>query len=127
MDGCGILTQTLLLHLLEVEISFTEDTVMVDEGMGVLSLQLKAEGIYTTRFSLTVSCLDVFPVQAKGKWQNSFVLCVYQCEHLVLAGFAFFSLILEVNLLYYVYFCSVLCGLILLSLCSLPSSVGSED
>ena len=77
MDGCGILTQTLLLHLSEVEISFMEDTVMVDEGMGVLSLQLKAEGIYTTRFSLTVSCLDVFPVQAKGKWQNFFVLCVY--------------------------------------------------
>ena len=78
----------LLLHLPEVEISFMEDTVMVDEDIGGITLQLKAEGIYTTPFNVTVTCLEVFPIQARGKWRNSFVLCVYQCEHQVLARFA---------------------------------------
>ena len=60
---------------------------MVNEGVGAISLQLNAEGVYTTCFNVTVICLDVFPVQAKGEWWNTFVLCVYQCGCLVLGGF----------------------------------------
>ena len=40
---------------------------MVNEGIGEISLQLQAEGIYTTPFNVTVTCLDIFPVEAKGK------------------------------------------------------------
>ena len=56
-----------VLLLSEVEISFMEDTVMVNEGIGEISLQLQAEGIYTNGFRVSVSCLDIFPVEAKGK------------------------------------------------------------
>ena len=77
----------MLLHPPEVEISFPKDSLMVIEGTGVISLQLNAEGVYTTRFSVTVTCLDIFPVQAKGEWWNTFVLCVYQCGCLVPGGF----------------------------------------
>ena len=65
--ACGIFTLSLLSHLSEVEIHFMNDTVMVNEGIRVISLQLQAEGIYTNGFRVSVSCLDVFPVEAKGK------------------------------------------------------------
>ena len=50
-----------------MEIHFTEDTVMVDEGAGEISLRLQAEGIHSIAFSVSVICLDIFPVEAKGK------------------------------------------------------------
>ena len=46
---------------------------MVNEGMGTISLQLNAEGVYTTCFNVSVICFDIFPVQAKGEWWNTFV------------------------------------------------------
>jgi hypothetical protein len=49
----------------EVDVSFMESATTVKENERVLQLQLVSSGVYTNAFAVTVSCLEIFPAQAK--------------------------------------------------------------
>ena len=58
-----------------VEISFQRSTQTVREDSGSVQLQLQSRGRYGTRFSVSFTCIEVNPVEAKG------TIIVLDCNH----------------------------------------------
>ena len=52
--------------LVAVAVFFQQPALTAQEGQGNIALRLSAEGIYQNQFSVSVTCLEVEPVEAEG-------------------------------------------------------------
>ena len=58
-----------------VQISFESSFIAVREDSGSVQLQLQSSGLYGRRFSVSFTCIEDYPVEAKG------TIIVLDCDH----------------------------------------------
>ena len=63
---CAIMCDTTVPSCSGIFISFKNDSISVEEGVGTVQVRLIAYGKYETPFTVGVTCFEKLPVAAKG-------------------------------------------------------------